>query len=86
MSDFLINDRVCPQPQKWNKLWEILLSKSKEKILAPLILAAWWVTSDNEKLERFQYHLNMAEKLNVISEVELFLNSLNDTDWHHKGK
>lgn len=86
MSEIIKNNRICPQPQKWNQLWEIIKSKTDEKISSPLILAAWWETSDDEKLERFKYHLKVAERLNRIKEVELYMHSMNESDWHHKGE
>ena len=86
MDELLINNRICPKPQQWNKLWEIIQSKTDEKISAPLILAAWWETTDEEKLGRFKYHLNSVEKLNLLNEVLIFLQTLNETDWHHKGQ
>ncbi len=79
-------NRVCPKPQQWNKLWEIVQSKTDEKISAPLILAAWWETTDEEKSGRFKYHLDTAERLNLINEVQIYLQTLNETDWHHKGE
>jgi len=86
MEELLINNRICPKPQQWNKQWEIIQSKTAEKISAPLILAAWWETTDEEKLGRFKYHLDYAERLNMINEVQIYLQSLNETDWHHKGE
>ena len=84
MNEILKNNRICPQPQHWNKLWEVIKSKTDEKISMPLILAAWWETSDDEKLERFKHHLKTAERLNVSKEVELYIHSMNENDWHHK--
>jgi hypothetical protein len=46
------NNRVCPQPLKWNELYELLLSNKKElnnKPSLPLILAAWWDTASKGK-------------------------------------
>ncbi len=86
MEELLINNRICPKPQQWNKLWGIIQSKTAEKISAPLILAAWWETTDEEKLRRFKYHLDYAEKLSLLNEVQIFLQTLNETDWHHKGE
>lgn len=80
------NNRICPKPQQWNKLWEILKSKSDKKVPAPLILAAWWHTSDEEKLERFQNHLMLADESGATHEVKLFLESINESDWYHKGE
>ena len=42
------NDRVCPQPQKWNELWEMLPDRRRAgegwEPSLPLILDAWWDT------------------------------------------
>jgi len=84
MDELLINNRICPKPQQWNKLWKIIQSKTDEKISAPLILAAWWETTDEEKLGRFKYHLDTAENLNLLNDVQIFLQTLNETNWHHK--
>ena len=40
------NERVCPQPQRWNELWKMLPNRKRigngwDPPL-PLILAAWW--------------------------------------------
>jgi len=51
-----------------------------------LILAAWWKTTDEEKLGRFKYHLDTAEKLSLLNELQIFLQTLNEIDWHHKGE
>ena len=69
-----------------NKLWKIIQSETDEKISLPLILAAWSETSDEEKLIRFKYHLQAAERVNATVEVERFLRTLNESDWHHKGE
>lgn len=86
MEEILKNNRVCPKPQMWNKLWEIIKSKTDEKISLPLILAAWWETSDEDKIRRFKYHLQVAERIGAINEVANFLHALNENDWHHKGE
>jgi len=86
MEEILINDRICPQPQHWNQIWNIITSKTDKKVSAPLILAAWWVTSDEEKLERFVYHINIAQRLNELEQVKKYIGSLNESDWHHKGE
>jgi hypothetical protein len=45
--------RVCPAPQQWNHLWQMLPDKSRQGFgwnpPLPLILAARWETSDEEK-------------------------------------
>ncbi|MBI4642782.1 MAG: hypothetical protein HY790_01000 [Deltaproteobacteria bacterium] len=53
--------RVCPQPIPWNRLWEMLPNKERKGIgwnpPLPLILGAWWETSDVQKAARFKEHL-----------------------------
>ena len=51
--------RICPQPQLWNELWETLPNKKRvgagwEPPL-PLILGAWWNTTDLEKKTAFSH-------------------------------
>ena len=56
--------RVCPQPQRWNELWELLPERKRAgagwEPSLPLILGAWWYTSDAEKRERFLSHIRWA--------------------------
>lgn len=82
--------RVCPQPQRWNELWELLPERKRvgagwEPSL-PLILGAWWHTSDSEKRGRFLSHLRWAAKHGALSEVSSFVRSLGPDQWHHEGE
>ena len=58
--------RICPQPQKGNELWLILPNRRRKgsgwEPFAPLILAAWWDTSDEQKAERLEHHIRWAHK------------------------
>jgi len=83
LDEILINNRICPQPMIWNNIWSLIQQESKEKISSPLILAAWHFTSDEEKKERFVYHLQKAEELGVIENVLSMLESSEDL-WYHK--
>jgi hypothetical protein len=78
--------RVCPQPQPWNKLWKSMSAWGEnarnEKPPVPLILAAWWATSNEEKRERFQHQLHWANEHGVLSKVTNYLADLGSTDWH----
>lgn len=77
------NKRVCLQPQLWNKLHARLSKHAKEKVIAPLILAAWWDASNLQKMLRFQEHLELAEQLGKLNEINAWLRSLPESDWHH---
>lgn len=82
--------RVCPQPQRWNELWELLPERKRvgagwEPSL-PLILGAWWHTSDAEKRERFLSHIRWASEHGELSKVAAFIKSLGPEQWHHEGE
>jgi hypothetical protein len=50
----------------------------------PLILAAWWGTSDQEKRARLKHHIEWAEQHNLIDMVDQRLRSLSEDQWHHE--
>lgn len=84
------NDRVCPQPQKWNQLYELLpgrvRSESGWNPPLPLVLGAWWETSDKEKAARLEAHLMWAHERGALEDSHAFLHSLSERDWHHAGE
>lgn len=73
--------RICPQPQKWDQLVRMLPRRGDEP-LPPLILAAWWHTSDQQKRERFLDHLQYADEVGALDRVVAFLAALQTDDWH----
>jgi hypothetical protein len=81
------NDRVCPQPQLWNTLWQKL--KNKKQIGAgwqpalPLILAAWWEASGLSKQLRLIEHLKWAEANGQLQGIVDYLKELKEEDWFH---
>jgi hypothetical protein len=84
------SDRVCPQPQRWNQLYELLPGRTLvgagwEPPL-PLILGAWWDTPDMSKFSRLRVHIEWAAKEGVLDTVHAFLASLSESDWHHVGE
>lgn len=80
-------DRVCPMPDRWDELWEMLPNKARvgggwEPPL-PLILGAWSFSSNYEKIIRFNEHLNYSFESGCLDTVSKFLHSLNEEEWHH---
>jgi hypothetical protein len=77
---------VCPQPQKWHAMWELLPNKSRKgagwEPPLPLILAAWWETSNLEKMLRFDQHLRWAVDHGSTEAVLDYLEALTPEDWH----
>lgn len=83
------NGRVCPQPQKWNQLYELLPNRARAgagcQPALPLILAAWWDTPDLSKAVRLREHIEWAAKHDSLDKAHGFLASLAERDWHHVG-
>ena len=84
------NGRVCPQPQRWNDLWGMLPNRRRAGSgyvpSAPLILAAWWCSSDAQKRERLAMHIKYAADNGALESVDEFLRGLQEDQWHHEGE
>lgn len=78
--------RVCPQPPAWNSLWQLLRNRAPTEthrtLSPPLILAAWWGTSDQEKRARLRHHIEWAARHNLIDVVDHRLRSLSEDQWY----
>ena len=84
-----IKGRVCPQPQRWHELWEMLPDKRQKgaswEPALPLILAAWWDTPALLKILRMRAHIEWAAAHGCLDEVHSFLSELSEDQWHHFG-
>jgi hypothetical protein len=84
------NNKVCPQPMLWNQLWELLPDRKRDglgwKPSLPLILAAWWETTDEDKLQRLIEHIQWAHDHGGLEKVNQHLRSLSEDQWHHIGE
>ncbi|MBN1461584.1 MAG: hypothetical protein JXA57_18800 [Armatimonadetes bacterium] len=81
--------RVCPMPEKWKELYE-LLPDSKRKGAGwepalPLILGGWSATHW-QKRERLAAHIRYAAEHGVLQLVGNFLSSLSARDWYREGQ
>jgi hypothetical protein len=84
------NNRICPQPEKWQQLYELLPERKRmgagwEPSL-PLILAAWWDTPAMLKMLRLREHIEWAAAHGCLEKVYLFLQALSEDEWHHIGE
>lgn len=81
------NNRVCPNPQLWKQLGEMLPNRtpvgSGWKPALPLILGAWHYSSDEEKVRRLVEHIKWAAEHGSFESVSLFLRGLAEDDWFH---
>lgn len=82
--------RVCPLPPLWNEMWKVLSARNGVgqgvQPSAPLILGAWWYTSDADKRERFLYHIRWAADHGALPYVSAFIVSLSSDQWHYEGQ
>jgi hypothetical protein len=84
------NNRVCPKPQRWNELYQSLPSTRRvgagwEPPL-PLILGAWWDSTDTAKAARLCEHIEWANVQGALEGVHAFLAALPEHEWHHAGE
>lgn len=83
------NRRVCPQPQHWNELWEILPNRTRVgagwQPSLPLILGAWWDTTSLQEMLRLREHIEWADKHGAFHLAREFLTSLPESEWFHLG-
>ena len=91
------NNRICPQPMKWQMLWEQLPDRGRgeadQKLRVPLniighsgFLVGWWASSDSDKAERIEEHIRWAYEHDGLDSADTFLRELSEEDWHHTGE
>lgn len=84
------DNRVCPKPQRWNELWNLLPDRESVRNgwnpPLPLILAAWYETTDVQKQERLATHIRFAAEKGVLERIEVFIKSLSPEDWIYEGE
>lgn len=80
--------RICPLPEHWDRLWKLLPDRRQVGVTwspaTPLILAAWWASSDQQKMDRLKVHLTYASEKGVLPAVGDFLRALSPSDWHYR--
>jgi len=82
------NNRVCPNPNLWNDLHTLAIESnfnSHTPPSLPLILGAWWDTSDLDKSERLKELIDWCYVTNVSDVAWTFIQSLDESEWHHKS-
>ena len=84
IEECLINERVCPIPTKWNDLFSLIQRRSDASNLSvPLVLGAWWATTNSDKKRRFKDQIEFAYQNGLVNEVKSFLLNLEENQWHH---
>lgn len=89
MVEARLNNRVCPQPARWQQLYDMLPEKKHSSAgwepPPPLIDAAWQGTPSIPKRMCFREHLEWAATHGCLQQVFTFMKSLPETEWHHMG-
>lgn len=79
--------RICPMPDYWNKLWEMLPDKKhigrEWKPPMPLTLAVWWETPLETKTMRLDRHIRYAAEHGILDEVDAYLRGLRSDQWFY---
>ena len=83
------NNRVCPQPKKWDELYKLLPNRKRKgdgyEPALPLILAAWWHTPAMLKTLRLREHIEWASEHNSLDPIYDFMKHLKEEEWFHTG-
>jgi hypothetical protein len=80
------NNRVCPLPPIWKKLYDALPNKQPQLATAPVTAEEWKQTSAIDKRTRFREHMEWAATQGVLQQVYKALNALPEDRWHHMGE
>jgi hypothetical protein len=82
--------RICPNPQEWNALWEMLPDKEQGSSgwepPVPLILSAWWDSPYLEKILRLDIHIHYAVAHGMLDEIDTYLRGLLPDQWFYGFK
>lgn len=80
-------NRVCPKPDEWMALYEMLPGKVQQGRLwqppPPVTGPAWAVTPPMAKRIVLRDHIEWAEQHGALGPVMTFLQSLAESQWHH---
>jgi hypothetical protein len=79
--------RVCPIPQRWSALWELLPNRTRVsegwQPPLPFILGAWFDTPAPVKRLRLAKHIEWAARHGGLELVDQFLRALPEDEWFH---
>ncbi|HSV44842.1 MAG TPA: hypothetical protein VLJ58_03535 [Ramlibacter sp.] len=89
MAEARRNNRVCPQPQLWEQLYDMLPGKIKRlgriQPQPPLTGRAWAATPALAKRVALRDHIEWADAHARLDEVMAFFRQMSEEQWHHLG-
>jgi hypothetical protein len=79
------NNRVCPMPAIWQRLYAYLPNTGPELSKVPATHAEWQQISSLQKRARLREHIEWAASQGVLRQVYDALRKLPEERWHHIG-
>jgi hypothetical protein len=80
------DNRVCPKPLIWQRLYEYLPNKVPGLPSVPATRAQWEQMPALEKRSRLRLHIEWAATQGVLKQVHKALQALPEDRWHHMGE
>lgn len=80
------NNRVCPKPLVWQRLYEWLPNKGPKLPPVPATRAEWEQLSALQKRSRLREHIEWAAHKGVLPKVYDALKALPEDRWYHVGE
>jgi hypothetical protein len=80
------NNRVCPKPLIWQRLYDWLPNKSAQLPRVPATRIEWEQVPALEKRSRLREHIEWAAVQGVLPKVHDALKALAEDRWHHMGE
>jgi hypothetical protein len=80
------NNRVCPVPAAWKKLFDYLPNKTSDLVPAPRTPQEWMQIPALQKRAILRSHIEWAAAQGVLKNVHKALIALPDDKWHHMGE
>jgi hypothetical protein len=77
------NNRVCPKPSVWKKLYDYLPNKTPQLASIPATVQEWTLTPPLQKRARLRQHIEWAASQGVLKQVHKALAALPEEKWHH---
>jgi hypothetical protein len=86
MQEVRRNNRLCPKPLVWQRLYEWLPHKGPQLPPVPATRAEWEQLSPMQKRSRLREHIEWAAVQGVLQKVHEALKALPEERWHHIGE
>lgn len=80
------NNRICPKPLVWRRLYEWLPNKCDQLAHVPATREEWEQLGPLDKRARLREHIEWAAVQGVLQKVHDALKALPEERWHHAGE